>query len=207
MSDESVRTREIRYWIDRMRDGDDSAREQLLHVACDRLEQLSRRLLSRFARVRRWEETADVRQSASLRLYRTLKEITPESPQEFYRLAALNIRRELLDLAKKHYGPLGQGAHHETWSEDSGAANAAPALRSAPAREDVGNIVDWGEFHEQVQLLPDDEREVFDLLWYGGLGQSEAARILDVSERTVKRRWQSARIRLYDSLHGELPEP
>jgi len=50
----------------------------------------------------------------------------------------------------------------------------------------------WSEFHEHVEKLPDDEREVMDLLWYQGLTQEEAAAVLKVSDRTVKRRWQSA---------------
>jgi RNA polymerase sigma-70 factor (ECF subfamily) len=49
--------------------------------------------------------------------------------------------------------------------------------------------------------LPDEEREVVNLLFYGGLTQQEAARVLGVSLRTVKRRWQSARCRLYEKLN------
>ena len=64
----------------------------------------------------------------------------------------------------------------------------------------------WAEFHRQAELLPDEEREVFDLLWYQGLSQSEASELLQVSERTVKRRWQSARLYLHNALHGELPD-
>jgi len=35
--------------------------------------------------------------------------------------------------------------------------------------------------------------------------QAEAAALLGVSDRTVKRRWQSARLHLVDALHGQLP--
>jgi signal transduction histidine kinase len=35
-------------------------------------------------------------------------------------------------------------------------------------------------------MLPEPEREVFDLLWYEELSQSEAAVVLDVSERTMR---------------------
>ena len=44
-----------------------------------------------------------------MRLYRSLAEAQPASAAELYRLAALNIRRELLDLAKHYYGPRGLG--------------------------------------------------------------------------------------------------
>ena len=47
-----------------------------------------------------------------------------------------------------------------------------------------------------VEPLPDDEREVFALVWYHDLSQAEAADVLGVSVRTVIRRWQAARIRL-----------
>ena len=41
--------------------------------------------------------------------------------------------------------------------------------------------------------LPDDLREVFDLLWYQEMLQSEAAAILGISVPTVKLRWMKAR--------------
>jgi RNA polymerase sigma-70 factor (ECF subfamily) len=47
-----------------------------------------------------------------------------------------------------------------------------------------------------VDRLPDDERETFQLIWYQGLTQAEVAALVDVSLRTVKRRWQSARLHL-----------
>ena len=42
--------------------------------------------------------------------------------------------------------------------------------------------------------LPDAEREVFDLLWYEGLTQVEAANVLGVTERTIKNRWRNAKL-------------
>lgn len=55
-------------------------------------------------------------------------------------------------------------------------------------------------FHEAVASLPDDERETVQLLWYEGLKQPAAAAVLGVSLATLKRRWQSARLRLSESL-------
>jgi DNA-directed RNA polymerase specialized sigma24 family protein len=42
--------------------------------------------------------------------------------------------------------------------------------------------------------LPDNEREVVDLLYFHGLSQLETAAMLDVAERTVRRYWTSARL-------------
>ena len=69
----------------------------------------------------------------------------------------------------------------------------------------IDHIGIGSDFHEKVEALPDDEREVFDLLWYQGITQAEAARVLNVTERTIQRRWQAARLSLYEKLGGELP--
>ena len=42
-------------------------------------------------------------------------------------------------------------------------------------------------------LLPEDQREVFSLIWYLGVDQEAAAKTLGCSLRTVSRRWQEAR--------------
>jgi DNA-directed RNA polymerase specialized sigma24 family protein len=44
------------------------------------------------------------------------------------------------------------------------------------------------------------------LLWYEGLTQPEAATVLGVSLKTVKRRWQDARLFLFEAMKGEPPE-
>ncbi len=108
----SNHTIQIQGWLDRLRDGDAAARESLLEFSCERLRRLTRKMLRRFERVHRWEQTDDVLQSAMVRLHRTLAEVRPESAADFYRLAALNIRRELLDLAKHYFGPCGLGTRH-----------------------------------------------------------------------------------------------
>ncbi len=203
-SDQSV---QVQGWLDRLRAGDESARNELLNCACDRLTRLTRKMLKGYPRLKRWEQTDDVLQNATLRLYRALGQVRPASPADFFRLAALNVRRELLDLAKHYYGPRGQGTKHATAERNAGAEGESPA---APEPADAGGephrLAAWAEFHRQIELLPDEDRETFDLLWYQGLSQAEAAALLNVSERTIKRRWQSARLRLHEALHGEMPE-
>jgi RNA polymerase sigma-70 factor (ECF subfamily) len=57
----------------------------------------------------------------------------------------------------------------------------------------------------QVAALPDELREVFDLIWYQGLSRAEAAEVIGISERTLMRRWQEARLTIFDALDGKLP--
>lgn len=200
-------TVEIQGWLDRLHAGDPSAREQLIQVACARLERLTRKMLRSWPRVHRWEETQDVMQNAALRLYRSLAESKPASVTDFFRLAALNIRRELQDLAKHYYGPRGLGANHATaaWQPASDSGDAMPWEPSTQGDEPA-SLAAWAEFHARVDTLPDEEREVFDLLWYQELSQAEAAQLVGVSERTIKRRWASARLRLHEILGATVPD-
>lgn len=185
--------------IDRLRCGDASAREEMLLHACERLRRLTRKMFHAYPSLRRWEETDDVFQNAMLRLHRALGSLEIGSIRHFFNLAAQQVRWELLDLAKHHFGPACAGAHHHTdgiHSEDKGA-------RLLARSEEPEDLADWTEFHAQVELLPEDEREVVNLLYYEGLGQSEVAELLGVSVRTVKRRWQSARFHLYEAVHRD----
>ncbi|MBY0524672.1 MAG: sigma-70 family RNA polymerase sigma factor [Gemmataceae bacterium] len=207
MADGSSQSQLIQGWIDRLQAGDSAARGELLKVACERLTRLARKMLHSYPRVHRWEETDDVFQNAMMRLHRSLDQVKPQTVKDFFSLAALNIRRELLDLAKHYYGPQGQGAHHITHAAGD-TASSLPRGRHDPADEshEPARLALWTEFHQQVESLPEDEREVFDLLWYQGLTQKEVADLLKISERTIKRRWQSARLKLHEALNGELPE-
>jgi RNA polymerase sigma-70 factor (ECF subfamily) len=60
----------------------------------------------------------------------------------------------------------------------------------------------WSEFHEAIERLPDNEREVFELLWYHELPQEEVANLVGLSVRQVKRIWRAAKLRLHDELRG-----
>jgi RNA polymerase sigma factor (sigma-70 family) len=202
-----AQTTAIQGWIDRLRAGDDSARAALLDCACGRLTRLARKMLKGYPGVGRWEQTDDVLQNALLRLNCALKAVAPPTARDFFRLAAAQLRRELIDLARRHSGPEGLGAHHVT---QAGAAppdgSAGPAGELSDATFDPSRLEAWTEFHRQIEALADEDREIFDLLWYQGLNQTEAAAILSVSERTVNRRWVVARLKLHRALDGQLPE-
>ena len=208
MAEPSSQTLHIQACLDRICGGDEAARGELLGYACERLRNLARKMLKGYPNVHRWEQTDDVLQSATIRLHRTLQQMPVLTSLDFFRLAALHIRRELLDLAKHYYGPQGQGAHHATWGPDDSSTTRSDSGAPSPPdpAHDPARLAAWGEFHRQIGALPDEEREVFDLIWYQGLSQAEAAKLLNVSERTIKRRWQAARLKLHEALEGEVPE-
>ncbi len=194
------RTSELQRWIDRLQEGDSAARDKLLECAQERLGKLARKMLRGFPGVQRWEEVEDVTQQAQLRLWNTLHDIAPGTVREFVGLAALQMRRVLIDLARHHFGPEGAGRSHQT-----PAPSAETPFEPTDASADVKRLAAWSAFHDQIERLPEKEREVFELHWYQGLTHGEAAEALRVSVDTIKRRWQSARLLLYEALDGELP--
>jgi len=181
-------TQRLGEWLDLARQGKVDARNEIIEHACERLRVLTRKMLKNYPRVKRWSETDDVLQNAMIRLHRSLAEIQPETPREFYGLATTQIRRELIDLARHHYGAHGNGANHDT---DGGEA----AIKQPDGREPE-SLEAWSKFHEAVEGLPEEQREVVNLLWYEGISQPEAATMLGISLATLKRRWQAARITL-----------
>jgi RNA polymerase sigma-70 factor (ECF subfamily) len=207
VADPSSQTLQVQAYLDRLRGGEEAARGELLNCACERLRRLTRKMIKGYPKVHRWEQTDDVLQNAVIRLQRTLQQLPVATARDFFRLAALHIRRELLDMAKHYYGPRGAGAHHASHAESPADSGRVPAAaHPADVTHEPVRLATWGAFHERVAALPDEEREVFDLLWYQGLTQVEAAELLHVNVRTVKRRWLSARMHLQDALQGEVPE-
>jgi RNA polymerase sigma-70 factor (ECF subfamily) len=196
---DSGRTTVIQGWIDRLQTGEESARSALLASANDRLTRLARKMIRGYPGVARWEQAEDVLQNALIRLDRALQASTPPTALDFFRLAAAQLRRELIDLARHYAGPEGQGARHSTW------ASTQPQTDSPQTTWDPDSLSQWTEFHRRVDELEDSDRALFDLLWYQGLTQAEAAEALGVAEKTVNRRWIAARLRLSDALGGNIP--
>lgn len=180
------------------------AKEEWLTAAYERLRRLASRILGEYPGVRRWEQTDDVWQIAALRLCRALRQTEPESPLHFYRLAALQIRRTLIDLVRSLHGPNGWAANHDT-NHGRDVFRRRGRARFVDETHDPVSLADWAEFHEAIGRLPDTQREMFDLLWYGGLSQAEAAELLEIDVRSVKRRWRAARLLLQRRRAGEPP--
>jgi RNA polymerase sigma factor (sigma-70 family) len=205
-SEQPTETSTVQGWIDRLREGDLAARDQLLQQASQRLERLTRKMLRDYPGVQRWEQTDDVLQNALVRLCRSLGEIAPETTRDFFRLAAAQIRRELIDLARKYRGPFGLGTNYASQAGFvSRQEEGSPSLEAAEVTNDPSRLAEWTAFHQAVEQMPAELRDVFDLVYYQGLEQAEAAVLLRISERTLKRRWQMARLALHDQLGGRLP--
>ena len=186
MSHQSFDSINLQKCLERWRNGDSDAANDLLRGTGPRLEKLARRMTRSFPNVRAQTETGDVLQNSTLRLLHTLRKLNPKTTRDFYNLAAVHIRRELLDLAR-HY------KRRTCLSYD------VPDLDGAcfePATELAPDFDLWVRFHEAVDALPTSEREVVGLVFYHDWTQERIAELFGVDERTIRRRWHRARERL-----------
>ncbi len=85
-----------------------------------------------------------------------------------------------------------RGSDSERYFVDEVAATEEPLER-------------WEQFHQVVQKLPPEQKEVFHLVWYLGADQKTIAGFLDCSERTVKHYWRQARESVKVALDGKPP--
>lgn len=127
------------------------------------------------------------------RLIKAMREIKPQNTRQFFALATKHMRWELNDLARK----LDERSQSVELREDL-----------VPAPESSGSVLSpkAARILETIESLPDDEREVFDLVRIQGMTHLEAAELLQVSEKTVQRRLNRSLIFLTDKLGDLLPE-
>lgn len=198
----SDRTEDLQQILDRLVQGDPKAKEELIGRAQERLRRLARKML-RGDRVASLEQTDDLLQLALMRLCKALEEVRPESVKGFIGLAAKHIRLELIDLGRHHFGAHGDGRHRARLAP--GQESEEPLLEEAAPIEG-SSMLDWQNFHENIKELPAEEMEIFDYLYYQELSQDDTARLLGLTERTVQRRWQTAKLNLARLLRGEPPQ-
>jgi RNA polymerase sigma factor (sigma-70 family) len=110
------------------------------------------------------------------RLLKAMREARPQTVRQFFALANQHMRWELNDLARR-------------LDDQPAASELREGLVPAPASSSVSGLSPDGlRMLQTIDELPDDEREVFDLVRIQGMTQAEAAQLLGVAAVTVKRR-------------------
>ena len=126
------------------------------------------------------------------RLLKALREARPRTVRELFALANRHMRRELNDLARRLY-------------DQPADAELREGLVPAPASSASGLSPDGLRMLRAIEGLPEEEREVFDLVRIQGMTQAEAAHVLGVSAVTVKRRMSRGLRLLTEQLAGPRP--
>lgn len=185
------------------RAGDVKAAGMLVEYCHDRVSWLAERLLPNFARVARHERPSDVAQEALMSLWKSLSTTKPESDRHLLLLAGKKVREALLDLARKQAGKRHGIDHQETQGDVSPEQHAAIAAVDDVTGPDT--LDDWSRFHQAIDNLPENERDVALLKWFMNAKDETIAALLGVSESTTQRLWRDAKKRINEEMGGERP--
>ena len=127
------------------------------------------------------------------RLLKALREVRPATVREFFSLACQHMRWELNDMARR-------------LDEQPAAVELHEELVPEPASSGSGLSHDARCMLEAIDGLPEDEREVFDLMRIQGTALNEAAQVLNVSVRTIQRRLNRSLVLLAERLSDLRPD-
>jgi RNA polymerase sigma-70 factor (ECF subfamily) len=128
-------------------------------------------------------------------LLTALRTTRPPTVRRFFALANQHMRWQLNDLARR----LDQ--------QPAAAALAETGVAAPPASTASGLSSDGLRILGAIDGLPEDEREIFDLVGIQGLTHAEVAAVVGVSEKTVQRRLNRARLLLAERLADLRPAP
>jgi RNA polymerase sigma-70 factor (ECF subfamily) len=121
-------------------------------------------------------------------LLTALRTTRPPTVRRFFALANQHMRWQLNDLARR----LDEQPAVQALAEEGVAA--------PPSSTASGITPDGRRMLGAINGLPEDEREVFDLVGIQGLTHAETAAVIGVSEKTVQRRLNRARLLLAEQL-------
>jgi RNA polymerase sigma-70 factor (ECF subfamily) len=127
------------------------------------------------------------------RLLKALREVRPETVRQFFALANQHMRWELNGLACR-------------LDELPARVEVREELVPAPPSSGSSLSSDARRMLAAIDELPQDEREVFDLVRIQGTTQAEAAQVLNVSTKTVQRRLNRAVMLLAEALSDLRPD-
>ncbi len=181
-------TRLLKAWSD----GSAQAPEQLLPLIYDQLRRTAREYMRRERGDHTLQPTALVHE-AYLRL--TAGEtIDWQDRAHFYHLAARAMRRILVDhaVAKKR---LKRGGPQERIS-----LTQAEGLRGPEPEDETVDIIALDSAIDRLKHTYARQSQVVELRFFGGMEMRDIAEVLQVSEKTVLRDWQFARLWLHREL-------
>lgn len=179
--------------IHRAQAGDAAAVEQLFEESYPLLSQLAR------ARLRAHErtptlDTGSLVHEAYLRFVASGR-LRIEDSLHFRRWAARVMRSVVIDLARRRNAERRGGGH-------AGVAITSDVPDGVPGG--AAMILELHEALERLEKVDPRAAQVVELRYFAGMTEPEVAQALGITDRTVRRDWQKARLILTGMLH---PDP
>jgi RNA polymerase sigma factor (TIGR02999 family) len=179
-------TEMLRDWSDNRRDGSADA---LLKLVYDELRLQAHGYLQKERRGHTLQTTALVHE-AYLKLA-DQKSVTWESRSHFFAIAATMMRRILIDYAKSKHRKRRGGVQEDLPLEN--------ALTISVSTTDF-DLLALDEALNRLAAKEDHLAKIVELRFFSGLDVPETAKVLGISESTVKRDWQMAKAWLHREL-------
>ena len=170
-------------------DGDEGAKERLMPFVYDELKRQARLLMSRERPGHTLQPTALVHE-AFLRLSEQTG-IDWQNRHHFYGIASRLMRHVLVDHARLHATEK-RGRRPVHFSVDD---------VQIPVEERAGSILFLDEALGRLEAIDAKQARIVEMRFFGGMSNQEIAESLGVSERTVRREWDSARLWLFRELN------
>ena len=186
---------EITQVLQRFREGDPRAHDQLLAVLYDELRTMARQ---RFAAERgdhTLQSTALVHEVWIRLVDQT--QVEWQNRAHFLAIAAQAMRRILVDHARR------------TRSQKRGGDTPKLSLTAAEnvevSSQEAVDVLDLERALEDLAAEHPEHAAIVEMRFYGGMTAKEAGEAQGVTERTAERRWRFARAWLYRALDGRDP--
>jgi RNA polymerase sigma factor (TIGR02999 family) len=171
--------------LERAHAGEIAARDRLFAVAYDNLKRLAHARLRDGGRNTVLDTTALVNE-AYLRFVRG-GELRAEDRRAFFAYASRVMRSVIVDSARERLAERrGGNAIHLTLTAAAAGGMAA----------DEETILKVHEALEQLTAVEPRLGQVVEMRYFGGYTEQEIAEALDITERTVRRDWEKARLLL-----------
>jgi RNA polymerase sigma factor (sigma-70 family) len=159
---------------------------ELLARSVERLHMLCARLLYRnYPRLTRGPlnlRSDELLSAVVERLIKAMREVRPQTVRHFFALANQHMRWELNDLARRLDEQTSAIELRESIAQAPPAPDSSTGSGSAMTGSNMRRIL------EAIESLPEEEREALQLVRLQGMTRPEAAAVICVSEKTVKRR-------------------
>ncbi len=182
--------------LDRVRDGDREAIDEIFAILYDELRDLAH------AQRRRWRGNATINTTALIHeAYVKLvggEGAELESRAHFRSLAARAMRHVLCDYARSQAAQRRGGGLAPVTLDEVVAAGERPAFMS----EDSELLVALDEALRRLEQAEPRQAQVVECRFFGGLSVEETATALDISTRTVKRDWAVAQAWLHREMQA-----
>jgi RNA polymerase sigma factor (TIGR02999 family) len=187
-ADEASRS-EITDLLAALREGDRSAMDRLIPLVYEDLRKRAHRQLARAGSQGTLSTTGLVNE-AYLRLVRA-PHASWDGRNHFFAVAVTAMRSVIVDYARRHLAQKRGGASRQVSLDDS-------VIR---VEQDAEELVAIHEALGRLAALDPRLSELVELRFFGGLSVEEAAEVLGISPRTVKREWSKARTLLHRLLY------